>query len=53
MTENERLKHARGKAKETSEELFRKKPSDVKDELVNEQSLGNPDNLVEPDDEEE
>lgn len=53
MTENERLKHAREKAKEASKELFKQKPADVKDELEKEQSLGNPDNLVKPDSEEE
>ncbi len=53
MTENDRLKHAREKAKEASKELFKQKPNDVKDVLEKEPSLGSPDNLVKPDNEEE
>lgn len=49
MNEQERLKAIREKAKEEAEKLFKEKPKDVQKELEKTFTLGNPENLIKPD----
>jgi len=53
MNEQERLKIIKEKAKIEAEKLFKEKPKDVQKELENTFSLGNPENLVKPENENE
>lgn len=49
----EELKKIRDKAKESAKELLEEIPDDLKEELKKETVLGNPDNLIKPDNKDE
>lgn len=49
MTLEERIKKARERAKKSAEQLFKPLPKDIQKELEKETTLGNPENLVKPD----
>ena len=49
MSEKDRLEKAKERAKKRSEELFKPAPKEIEEELKNESVLGNPKNLVRPD----
>ena len=53
MKDKDRLELAREKAKERSKELFKPVSKEIEDELGNETTLGNPKNLVKPDNKQE
>ncbi len=49
MKDDKRLKEAKERAKKRAEEIFKAKPKDIEAELEKESVLGNPKNLVRPD----
>ncbi|GAA3924323.1 hypothetical protein [Litoribacillus peritrichatus] len=49
MALGERLKYATEQAKKSAEDLFKKKPIEIQQELVKEVVLGNVENLAKPD----
>ena len=53
MTPEDRIKQAKEKAKESAKRIFKKKTEDIQEELENESIMGNPENLVKPDNEDE
>ena len=53
MNLEERIKYAKEKAKESAQEIFKEKPEDIKEELEKDTTMGNPENLVKPDNQEE
>ena len=53
MTDEERYQQAKIKAERRAKELFKNPTKDIEDELAKETTLGNPDNLVKPDNKEE
>lgn len=53
MSSEERYKQAEEKAKESSKELFKEKPKEIEEEFKKETILGNPENLVKPDNKDE
>ena len=53
MTVDEKTKKAIEKAKESANQIFKEKPDEIKKELEKETTLGNAENLVKPDDENE
>ena len=53
MNDQKRIKEAKEKAKESAKELFKRKPKDIQEELEKETTLGNPENLIKPDNKDE
>ncbi len=53
MTLEEKIKKAEEKAKESIVQIFNEKPDEIKKELEKERILGNPENLIKPDNENE
>lgn len=53
MTPEERKKYAREKAKESAKEFFKPKSKEIEDELKRETILGDPENLIVPEDKSE
>jgi len=53
MTDKERIEKAKSKAKDSSKELFKKKSKEAQDEFEKETTLGKPENLIKPDNENE
>ena len=53
MIDNEKLEKAKEKAKKRAEEIFMPAPSEIEEELKKETTLGNPKNLILPDNKEE
>ena len=48
MNSEKRLKEIEEQLKKSSEEIFKKKPSEIRKELEKETTLGSPKNLIEP-----
>jgi len=53
MTEQDRYQQVKKKAEERAKELFKPLPKEIEEELESESTLGNPENLVRPDNQEE
>jgi len=53
MNDQERAQYAVEKAKESAKKLFKEKPKSIQKELEKETVLGNPENLVKPDNKDE
>lgn len=53
MNVGEIIKKAKEKAKESAKQIFKEKPDEIKEELEKETTLGNPDNLIKPDNSDE
>ena len=53
MTERNRIEKAKERAKQRAKEIFRPVPPEIEKELEKETTLGNPKNLVQPEDENE
>lgn len=53
MTENDKLESAKERAKKRAKEIFKPAPPDIEEELKKETVLGNPENLVRPDNKDE
>lgn len=53
MTDQAKLKAIREKARKDAEKLFKEKPKEIQKELEKTFSLGNPENLVKPDNKDE
>ncbi|WP_153301518.1 hypothetical protein [Endozoicomonas arenosclerae] len=53
MTLEERIKKARERARKSAEQLFKPLPKEIQEELEKETALGNPENLVKPDNKDE
>jgi hypothetical protein len=53
MTSAERINEAKEKAKESAKQIFKEKPNDIQKEFEEETVLGNPENLVKPENENE
>ena len=53
MNHNDRIKKAIEKAKESANQIFKEKPDEIKKELEKETTLGNPENLIKPDNKDE
>ena len=53
MTLEENIKQAKEKARESADQIFSEKPDEVKKELERETVLGNPENLIKPDNKDE
>ena len=49
----EQLKKAKERAKKRSEEIFKPAPEEIEEEFRKETVMGNPENLIRPDNEEE
>lgn len=49
MTSKDDLEKAKERAKKRAEEIFRPAPPEIEEELKKEKTLGNPKNLVRPD----
>jgi hypothetical protein len=53
MNDQERLKIIKEQAKKDAEKIFKEKPKDVQKELEKTFTLGNPENLIKPDNKDE
>jgi hypothetical protein len=53
MTEQDRYEQAKKKAEERAKELFKPLPKEIEEELEKESTLGRPENLVQPDNQDE
>ncbi|WP_170941645.1 hypothetical protein [Cellvibrio mixtus] len=53
MNDHEKLEAIKEKMKQRAKEIFKPAPTDIEDELKREKILGNPKNLIRPDNKEE
>ena len=53
MNDKDRIEEIKKKAKESAKELLEELPEDIENEFRKETTLGNPKNLIRPDNEEE